>query len=229
MYYMEKVWVISLGGSRIVPGQVDVKFLREFKSLINSHKNTKFVIVTGGGSTARKYIAALRKLGKKPSVLAHEGISITRHHAKFMTRYFGKNANDKIPTTMKQVKNMLAKNQIVFSGSLRYMPNNTTDGTAAAMAGYLNCPFINLTNVRGLYNSDPTKNKNAKFISKISWIGFDKIVSKIKFKNGQHFVLDQRASKTIKKRKISTYIAGSLISIDNIIKNKKFIGTLISG
>ncbi|MCK4997263.1 hypothetical protein KAS08_03075 [Candidatus Pacearchaeota archaeon] len=226
---MVKTWVISLGGSRIVPGQVDVKFLREFKSLINSHKSYKFVVVTGGGITARKYIVALRKMGKGPSVQAREGIAITRHHAKFMTRYFGKNTNDEIPMTMKQVKNMLVKNQVVFSGSLRYKPNNTTDGTAATLAGYLGCPFINLTNVKGLYTSDPTKNKNAKFVPKISWIDFDKIVSKIKFQNGQHFVLDQRASKTIKKKKISTYIVGTLMSIDNIIKNKKFVGTLIEG
>ena len=225
---MTKTWVISLGGSRIVPGQVDVKFLREFKKLINSHKSTKFVIVTGGGSTARKYIIALRKLRKPSRVQAREGIAITRHHAKFMTRFFGKNANDEIPMTMKQVKNMLGKNQVVFSGSLRYKPNNTTDGTAATLAGYLRCPFINLTNVKGLYTSDPTKNKNAKFVPKISWIDFDKIVSKIKFQNGQHFVLDQRASKTIKKKKISTYIVGTLAAIDNIIKNKKFVGTLIS-
>jgi uridylate kinase len=225
---MEKTWVISLGGSRIIPGQVDVKFLREFKKLINSHKPTKFVIVTGGGTTARKYIVALRKLGKEPEVLAREGIAITRHHAKFMTKYFGENANDDIPKTLKEVKDMLTKNQVVFCGSLKYKPNNTTDGSAATLAGYLKCPFINLTNVKGLYSTDPTKNKNAKFISKINWTDFNKIVSKIKFKNGQHFVLDQRAAKTILKKKISTYIVGSLKSIDNIIKNKKFTGTLIS-
>jgi rhodanese-related sulfurtransferase len=39
---------------------VDFKFLKEFRELINKHKDKKFVVVCGGGSTARKYILALR-------------------------------------------------------------------------------------------------------------------------------------------------------------------------
>ena len=220
---------MSLGGSRIIPGKVDVKFLREFKKLINSHKNDKFVIVTGGGDTARIYMNALKLLGKNNDILSREGVAITRHHAEFMTRYFGNIANDEIQLTKKKVKDLLLKNKVVFCGALKHIKNNTTDGNAAELAEYFNCPLINLTNVKGLYTSNPETNKNAKFISKIDWNDFDKMTKKIKFKAGQHFVLDQSAARRIKRKKIDTYIVGSLHELDNIFKNKKFVGTTISG
>ena len=50
------------------------------------------------------------------------------------------------------------------------------------------------------------------------------------FEAGQHFVLDSAASKVIMKKKIPTYIVGSLGAIDKILNGKKdFGGTLISG
>lgn len=227
---MKKTWVISLGGSRIVPDEVDSKFLKDFKKLIESHPSQKFVVITGGGSTARKYISALKKLGKKTKTQSMAGIAITRLHAGFMSRFFGTKANETIPKNMQKVKSLLAKNQIVFCGALRYKKKNTSDGTSASLAAFLKCPFINLTNVKGLYTANPQKNKNAKFIPKITWKKFEQITSKIKFEAGQHFVLDQSAAKTILKNKIPTYIVGSLQSIDKILNNKKdFGGTLING
>ena len=150
-YVMEKVWVISLGGSRIVPDDVDEGFLLRFKRLLDSHRDKKFVVVCGGGSTARRYIGALRKLGKKTKAQSMEGIAVTRLHAGFMARIFGKGANEDLPLSMKRVKSLLRGNRVVFCGALRYRKNNTSDGTAAKLAGFLGCPFINLTNVRGLY------------------------------------------------------------------------------
>ena len=226
---MENAWVISLGGSRIVPDAVDDKFLLGFKKLIDSHRSQRFVVVTGGGSTARKYIGALKELGKKTKAQSIEGIAVTRLHAGFMARFFGKIANEDLPFNMKKVRNLLRKNRVVFCGALRYRRKNTSDGTAAKIAGYLNCPFINLTNIKGLYTSNPKTNKNAKFIAKISWEKFMKIAEKIKYEAGQHFVLDKVAAKTIKNKKIVTYIVGSLVAIDKILKDRKFVGTVISG
>ena len=221
------LWVISLGGSRIVPDDVDEKFLLRFKRLLDSHRDKKFVVVTGGGSTARKYMGALKKLRKRTKAQSMEGIAVTRLHAGFMARIFGKVANEDVPLSMKKVKNLLRGNRVVFCGALRYRKDNTSDGTAAKLAGYLKCPFINLTNVRGLYSSNPKANRKAKFISKIGWDDFYGMIRDVKFEAGQHFVLDQSAAKVIRKKKIVTYIVGSLGAIDDILRGKKFIGTVI--
>ena len=224
-----KLWVISLGGSRIIPKNFNYKFLEDFKNLIYSHKSHKFVVVTGGGSTARRYINALRKLNRTTRSQSLSGIAVTRFHAGFMSRFFGKPANEIVPRNMRKVKNLLLKNQIVFCGALRYEEKNTSDGTAANLAAFLECPFINLTNVKGLYTSNPIKNKKAKFIKNISWKDFNNRAKKIKYEAGQHFVLDQNAAKIIKDGKIPTYIIGSLSDMDYIVRGKKFVGTIVEG
>ena len=222
--------MISLGGSRIVPDDVDDKFLSEFKELLDRHRDKKFVVVCGGGTTARKYIGALKRLGKKIKTQSMEGIAITRLHAGFMARFFGKEANEDLPLNMKKVKSLLVKNRVVFCGALRWSDKNTSDGTAAKLAGFLECPFINLTNVKGLYSSDPFKNKRAKFIGRISWKDFLKITRKIKFEAGQHFVLDQVAAREIAENKTVTYIVGSLSAMDGVLSEKKrIVGTVIGG
>ena len=64
----------------------------------------------------------------------------------------------------------------------------------------------------------------------ISWKEFHKMATKHIFKPGQHFVLDQSASKVIMKYEIPTYIIGPhLRHLNNILKKKRFKGTKIFG
>lgn len=225
----KKIIVISLGGSLIVPKKVDYKFLNEFKKILEKNYNkNKFVVVCGGGTIARKYIKILKSQNKSRKKISLAGIRATRMNARTMMQFFDANSNSTLPKSMKQVKESLEKNNVVFCGALRYAPSETSDGTAAKLANYLNTEFINLTNVPGLYTSNPTKNPKAKFIPKISWENFEKRANKTKFQPGQHFVLDQNAAKIIKKHKIKTYIVGkNLKNLNKILNNKKFTGTTI--
>ncbi|MBI3623306.1 UMP kinase [Candidatus Pacearchaeota archaeon] len=227
----KKVVVLSLGGSLIIPEEVNINFLKKFKEVLEKNSNKyKFVVVCGGGSVARKYIDGLKAAGKSTMFQAMAGISTTRMNARFMTYLFGKDANEGIPHDMKHVASLLAKNDIIFCGALRYAPNETSDGTAAKLAAYFMCPFINLTNVQGLYNKNPAKFKDVKFIPKISWKKFHEMANKTKFQPGQHFVLDQSASKIIREKKITTYILGQdMKQLDNLLNKKGFRGTTIFG
>ncbi|MFH1711142.1 MAG: UMP kinase [Nanoarchaeota archaeon] len=226
----KKVIIISLGGSLIIPNEVDLNFLEKFKKVIKKHESKyNFVIVCGGGSIARKYISALRESGKSEYLQSMAGISVTRMNARFMTYLFGKDANNGIPHDMHQVKNLLRTNNIVFCGALRYADKQTSDSTSAKLARFFKTKFINITNVPGLYTSNPLVNKNAKFIPEISWREFHNRATKIKFKPGQHFVLDQEASKIIMNYKVKTYILGKdLRNLDNLLSGKKFKGTIIN-
>ena len=223
----KKVIVLSLGGSLIIPDQIDIPFLKQFKQIIL--KNTtkyKFIIVCGGGSLARKYISALTNI--KLQSLA--GIAATRSNARFMNYFFNLDPKQGIPHTTKAVKEYIKKQKIVFCGALEYKPNQTSDSTSAQLAKEFKTEFINLTNIKGLYTDNPKTNKNSKFIPKITWKEFDKMANKTKFKPGQHFVLDQTASKIILKNKIPTYILGqNMQQLDNLLNQKKFIGTEIQG
>lgn len=228
---MKKTIVISLGGSLIIPEKIDFSFLEKFKKTLRKYYRTcKFVVICGGGTIARKYIYVLEKEGRSKKELSLAGIRATRMNARFMMQLFGKEANDALLLNMRAIKNNLSKNSVVFCGALRFTKNSTSDTTAAKIARFFNTPFINLTNVNGLYTADPKTNKNAKFIRKISWKDFESMALKIRHKPGQHFVLDQKAAILIKKHKIPTYIIGkNLSNLEKILKNKHFQGTLIKG
>jgi len=225
-----KTIVISLGGSLIIPNRVDFAFLDAFKKEIRKYYSFyKFVIVCGGGSVARTYMDALSKEGKNEREIADAGIMATRMNAKFLMEFFGKEANKLPPKNMEDVAANLHKNKAVICGALRYADNETSDGTAAKLANFLNCDFINMTNVRGLYTSDPRKDKKAQLIPKITWKDFELMAHKTKFKAGQHFVLDQTAATIIRNHRIKTYIIGNDVkNLGRVLENKKFAGTFIS-
>ncbi len=231
---MKKVIVLSLGGSLIVPGNINYRLLGEFRDVLKKNrKNYKFVVVCGGGNPSRVYIEGLDreklKDKKKHYFQSLLGISVTRLNARFLTYFFGKDANQGIPHDMKGVKHLLQRNSFVFCGALRYDVNQTSDSTSAKLARYFGCEFVNLTNVKGLYTKDPKKYKNARLINDISHEDFYGVIKKIKFRPGQHFVLDQKAAKVIKKYNIPTYILGpDMNNLDNFLNNKHFVGTIIA-
>lgn len=227
---MKKVVVISLGGSLIIQDKIGLDFLNEFKKiLIKNKEQYKFVVVCGGGKTARNYMQGLENLkNKKEYFQSLIGIASTRLNARFLTYFFGKEAHQGIPTDMKQIKNLLIFNDIVFCGALRYAPNQTSDSVAAKLARFFNTEFINLTDVNGLYDKNPKEFKEAKFIPQISHKEFLSIANKIKFKPGQHFILDTTAAKVIDFYNITTYIIGKDIkNFENLLNKKHFVGTII--
>ena len=226
----KKVVVISLGGSQIIPDDVNLSYLKEFKKILLHHtKKYKFVVVCGGGSIARKYISALKKSGINEKLQSLAGISATRMNARFMNYLFNIDPKHGIPHTTSTLQKYVKNQSIIFCGALEYKPNQTSDSTAAEIARHFNSEFINITNIKGLYDKNPKEFKNARFIPRITWKDFDKMANAKSFKPGQHFVLDQTASKTIMKNKITTYILGNLKELDNLLSNKGFNGTIIRG
>lgn len=222
------VVVFSLGGSIIIPGEVDVNYLKKFVLLVKRlSKKEKIVVVTGGGITARKYINSLN--GHNVNTKSHVGIISTKLNAALVLGFF--NRVERLPDSLKEVKKSLRRNNIIVCGSLGFQPNMTSDGDAAEIARYLKARlFINLTDVNGLYDKNP-KLKNAKLIPRIGFYGFLRKANKFKYKPGQHFVLDQCAAEIIVKSKIKTCIINGrrFKDIENCFLGKKFLGTVIYG
>lgn len=227
----KKVIVISLGGSLIIPDKINYDYIEKFKKTVRKfYGKYKLVVVCGGGAIARAYINALKEEGRSKNEMSLAGIRATRMNALFMMQFFGKEANNVLPRDMKEVQGMLSRHDIVFCGSLRYVPNITSDSVAADLAHFFKTSFVNLTDVKGLYTKNPKKFKDAKFIPEISWKDFENTAREIKYHSGQHFVLDQHASTLIRKNKTKTAIIGEdLKQLENFLSGKKFIGTIIEG
>jgi len=219
---MKEVLVFSLGGSLIVPGNVNYEYLHKFKKFIlKLTKNYKVVIVTGGGKTARKYIEPLIKEKVNEYLISLVGIMSTKLNARLVSGIL--NLKYDIPDNLKEVKKLLDKNNVVVCGALGVQPNMTSDGDAAQISEYL-------TNVDGLYDKDPRKYKDAKFIHEVNFNDFIKISNQIKYKAGQHFILDQAAAQIINRAKIKTLIINGkkLENVTRFLNNDDYRGTLIS-
>lgn len=227
---MKKV-VISLGGSLIASHVTTSNFLTKLRKTIESHYKThRFVIVCGGGEIARQYMSLLDKSHKTQKEISMMGIKTTCLNAEFMMEVFGQKSNKKNPKSLKEVQELLEKNHVVFCCAWKYLPNRTSDSTAADIAAYLRTEFINMSNVTGLYTKDPRKYKDAKLIKNISWKEFESIAHARTFKPGQHFIIDQHAATVIRKHKIPAYLIGkSMKQLSNILMEKPFNGTKIAG
>ncbi len=221
--------VISLGGSVIVPDKVDYKFLRGFREIIRRHAvNEKIVIITGGGGTFRRYMKSLEKVKLDERTIGLIGIATTKLNARVVAGFFNKQGE--IPNSIKDIKYALRKSNIVICGALGFKTGTTTDGNAAEIARHLKASMIlNITNVNGLYDRDPRKHSSARLIPRISFDNFYKLARKIKFKAGQHFVLDQKAAGLIRRYRIKTVILNGkhIPNLENFLNGKKFIGTVI--
>ena len=96
----KRVAIISLGGSLIIPEKINLELLIKFKEVILKNTNKyKFVVVCGGGKTARNYIHGLdnENLKQKTFFQSNLGIAATRLNARFLTYLFNKDANQGIP------------------------------------------------------------------------------------------------------------------------------------
>src|ERR1035437_166327 len=91
--------VMSLGGSLIVPDEIDTDFLKLFISMIKEYvsKDFHFLIITGGGKICRRYNDSLKKIVESTNEdLDWLGISATRLNAEFVRICFGDLAYEKV-------------------------------------------------------------------------------------------------------------------------------------
>lgn len=217
-------FVISLGGSLLVPDQIDVDFLKKFKSLILSPgKKNKFIITIGGGKTARRYQQAARDLGVKNEALDWLGIKATHLNALLVNKVFGSAAHPKIIADPR--KKVSFKKILIAAG---WKPGFSTDYDAVMLAQtYGVKTVINITNVEYLHDKDPRQYKNTQIIKQTNWKTFRKIVGH-KWSPGLNAVFDPIAAQLAQKLKLKLYLIGpDLKNLDSLLKNQKFKGSII--
>lgn len=226
----EEIIVISLGGSLIIPDQIDVEFLREFKKVILDHveKGKKFIIVTGGGRFCRRYQEALKSLANTSiEDLDWLGIFSTRFNAEFLRLVFEEFAYSEIVTD--PTIGISLDRPLIMIGA-GWKPGWSTDYDSVILAKSVGAKkIINLSNTDYLYDSDPQKNPNAQKIEKISWKEYRELIPK-EWDPGLNSPFDPIASGLAEREGIEvTIMNGKPISnLENYLEGKKFLGTVIS-
>jgi uridylate kinase len=225
---MEKIYVISLGGSLVVPNKINIKFLSLFKNIIEKKikENKKFIIIVGGGKTARNYQNAAKALTKVSNEdLDWLGIHATRINAHLLLTIFRKYAHFRIIKNPKEKINF--KEKILVAAG--WKPGFSTDYDAVLLAKtYGSDTIINLTNVDYVYNKDPNKFKSAKPFKEISWKDYLKLIEQ-KWIPGMSAPFDPISSKLAQKFKFKVVILNGkkIKNLKNYLENKKFKGTII--
>jgi uridylate kinase len=229
------IFVISLGGSLIVPKYIDWKFLKNFRELIISQikKGKRFVIITGGGYAAREYQQAASKVTK----LTRDdqdwlGIHATRMNAHLIKTIFRQYAHPRInknPETKEDISQHFAKKESIMVAA-GWRPGWSTDYVATILARRLGAKtIINLSNITHVCDKDPRVFKDAKIIKSIGWKDFRRIVGN-RWDPGLNAPFDPVASKLAEKQKLEVFIVNgkNLKNLKNCLDGNKFQGTIIS-
>lgn len=223
--------VISLGGSLIVPDQVDTEYLSQFLQFIHRQlaNGWKFFIVTGGGAPARRYIDAASEVlqGKiTKDDMDWLGIHATRFNAHLVRTLFRDVAQPTIITDPEEDELQDAK-IVVVSG---WKPGWSTDFVATKIAQRIHAPYvINLSNITQVFSDDPKKNPDAHAIDHMTWSDFRHMVGS-EWTPGMNSPFDPIAAKLADEEN-QTVLVMRGTDLDNLEKaftTGEFVGTVLS-
>lgn len=223
--------VLSVGGSIVVPGEgINTEFLKAFKKTIAAHakKGWKFVVVVGGGGTARTYQnAAKAAVGSVTrDDLDWLGIHSTRLNGHLMRTVFRDIAHPVMCKDPTRVPARFKESVLVAAG---WKPGWSTDYVATRIAKRLGAKVVlNLSNIDYLYTADPRTDKTATPICDITWKEFRKMVGNT-WDPGMNAPFDPIASRLAQGAGIQAVLLNgtNLTNLSAFLDGKKFIGTLI--
>ncbi|HEV2192678.1 MAG TPA: UMP kinase [Nitrosopumilaceae archaeon] len=201
---MRKRIVIKLSGSLF--GMEDEKILKDYATFfVRISKICQPIIIAGGGKIARHYITHARSSGADESTLDELGIEVSRLNAKLLIYAIQDKAYPHPPTNLKEVTHAADSGLIVITGGLH--PGQSTNATAALIAEKVRASiFLNATDVDGVYDSDPNKNKNAKKFKRINLKKLRNMLVHQESIAGGYDLMDIVALKVIERSKIKTRI-----------------------
>ena len=219
--------VLKLGGfafDTAVPAAKICDYAKVIKAF--SRKN-QLVVVTGGGSIARKYIATARELGASEAVCDQIGIHVSRLNAQLLATALEESAFPEIPETFEDLTRSAGSGLVVVMGGLQ--PGQSTNAVAALAAEVMHADLlVNATNVDGVYTADPRKDSHAKKLDEVTPEDLMRILSSEGIRAGEYALMDPIAICIIQRSRISaTVIDGRDPSnLDKALRGKR-IGTRI--
>ncbi len=220
--------VLSVGGSLVVPKQgIDIAYLKALRAFIvkQTKRGYRFIIVVGGGRTARQYQEAANALVR----LADEdvdwlGIHATRLNGHLLRSIFRDIA---LHYVVKDPTRKIAWKQKVLIAA-GWKPGWSTDYVAVRLAKrYASRLVINLSNIDAVYDRDPKNDPDAKKFDSMSWKQFRGIVGH-EWHPGANHPFDPVAARFAEEQGMTVVVTGGDFSnIGRLLSGKKHSGTII--
>ncbi|HEU4677113.1 MAG TPA: UMP kinase [Candidatus Paceibacterota bacterium] len=223
--------VMSVGGSLIVPDQIDCLFLADLKNLVE-HQHTsfgrRFVIIAGGGKTARRYQDAAATVTElDPEDLDWMGIHATRLNGHLLRTIFREIAYPEMITNPDDVRNVPSDAPLIIAAGHR--PGASTDLRAVQIATITGArKLVNLSNIDYVYTDDPKQNPHAEKIADIRWDDFMKLIP-TEWNPGLSSPFDPVAAREAKAHglEVSIINGARLDELEHYLDGRPFMGTRI--
>jgi uridylate kinase len=222
-----KGFVLSVGGSVFIGDKPLADKISEFCNVINSLTEFKFVLVIGGGKTARAYQESAKTLGANNFELDSLGIAATRLNAKLFT-YKIENSHKKIITNFEEIDEVVKEGRIPILGGMS--EGQTTDAVGALLAEKLGFEFVNLSNVDGVYDKDPNEAEDAILFKELSFNDMNFLLREKLLIPGQHLFVDPQAASILSRSKIKSYFLNGdhLENFKNCLREQDYKGTIVN-
>lgn len=222
---------MSVGGSLIVPDQIDTGFLANLKEVIDTETATtgrRFIIIAGGGKTARRYQDAARSVTELTNDdLDWLGLHSTRLNGHLLRTIFRDLAHPAIITNPDDILDVPETASVVVAAG--YRPGASTDLRAIQIAERVNASaVINLSDTDYIYTDNPKTNPEAEKLEDVTWSEFRKLIPE-EWDPGLSSPFDPVAAKVAEASNIEVaQINGQkLEALENYLHEKDFVGTRI--
>ena len=204
--------VLKIGGSLLFSEDKKVisKLIVEFCNIIKNKQNfNKIIIICGGGILARVYINAVREFGGNEALCDTFGIDISRINSRLIIANLGDEAYPLVPKTIEELSHAQLSNKIIVMGGLQ--PGQSTTSVALEVTEYINAEeLIILTDVKGIYEKDPKKFKDAKLVKNLNPDQLQELIFKTSNDKqaaaGEYRIFDAVSLQIIKRSKIKVRI-----------------------
>jgi uridylate kinase len=220
--------VLSMGGSVLVTGDGDERFLPELAALLRKvAQDFPLIVTAGGGRVARDYIRLGRTLGLTETELDELGIDVSRLNARLLAAVVGPPCPAHPPSSLADAVREAHRSRIIVLGGTE--PGHTTDGVAGLLAERLRAQrLVNATREPGLFERDPRKDPSARRIDRIDYAGFRKMVdAAVTGTAGQQFVFDRLGLESLARSKIPLRIVEGrdLPNLERALRGEEFVGS----
>ncbi len=226
---MEKV-VVSLGGSVLVPGEEDARFLADLAHMLRAvSRRVKLFAVTGGGRVARYYIETGRALGVPERRLDELGIGVTRMNARLLAAALKGRANREPAGSYAEALRLARRYPIVLMAGTA--PGHTTDRVSASLARAVRASrIVNATSVDGVYTADPRTHPDASLLEHIGFEELVRLSGEGHRAAGPNVVFDPVAARVLARDRIplSVVRGRDLEALESAILGQPFRGTRVS-
>jgi len=233
---MENI-IVKIGGSLLISkhGKFNLDLIQDFSRILTrKYKYQVLTVVCGGGMIARDYINAMRYFNANESLCDLFGIEISRLNARLIITALGNHAYPVVPKTISELARALLHEKIIVMGGLQ--PGQSTTSVALEVAEFCDVnKLIILTDVPGIYTSDPKKDPSAKLIENLNYKQLEEIILKNtdnkQANAGEYRIFDAVSLQILKRSHINIIITSGkdLSEFEKFLKGEsKIRGTFIN-